>query len=82
MTTATKGTLKRSIKRALRALAYAYIARWLQKHGISIPVPEIAGALVDPGALSGAAGVAGLMGADKAIREKWRTVKAWLVPGD
>lgn len=81
MTTATKGTTTgRSIKRGLRALLYALVARWLQKHGIEIPIPEIVGAVADPAIVSGASGVALLMGADKAIREKWRTVKAWLLP--
>ncbi len=89
MTTATKGTLKRSIKRALRALAYALAARWLQKHGITIPMPEAVGPAIDPGILEGAANVAALMGLDKGIREKWSAIKAklgraarWLNPGE
>jgi hypothetical protein len=89
VTTATKGTFKRSIKRGLRALAYALLARWLQKHGITIPMPEAVGAVADPGILEGAANVAALMGADKGLREKWSAIKArvsrigrWLNFGD
>lgn len=77
MTTATKGTLKRSIKRGVRTLLYALAARWLQKHGISIPVPDLVGAVMDPATLSGGLTLAAGLGLDKALREKWATIARW-----
>ena len=71
--TAAAGTAGRAFKRGLRGLILGALAIYSAKKGVTLPLPDDAGAAAE--ALGQAINVGVSLGADKLLRELWGRIR-------